>query len=412
MSKRSLEEWLTYINALYEKKINLGLSRPLEVARRLDLLNPKASVITIAGTNGKGSTVAALEAIYLAQGFKVATFTSPYFHRFNELIRLQGIEVTNDQIIDAFEKIESSREQIVLTPFEYNTLAALEIFKQASVDIYLLEIGLGGRLDAVNIIDADLAIVTSIDLDHQDWLGETRELISVEKAGIFRPHKPAIYGDTKPPKPLVDYAKELDVTVYFHGQDFNWTEQKDYWTWQSQHVVYDKLPLPSLALQNIANAIMAIEVMQPVLPVEKTAIERGLSTVYLAGRLEMIPGSVVQVFDVSHNPAGANWLAKKLKSLKPSGKTRAVFSMLADKDIHNTISQLKDSIDEWHIAELHVDRGAKLTDLQTAFRLQSLYATSYAQVKEAYEAVMRLSQPGDQVVVFGSFYTVNQCKIS
>ncbi len=406
MQDRTLQEWLTYIKSLHQTEIDLGLERPREVASRLNVLNPNAKVVIVAGTNGKGSTVAGLEAIYLAAGYKVGAFTSPYLFRFNEMIRLQGKEANDERICQAFAQIETVRGNTSLTPFEFNTLAALSIFKSAELDVYLLEVGLGGRLDAVNIMDADVAIVTSIAIDHTEWLGNTRELIAREKAGIFREKIPAVYGDESPPQSLLDYAKTLNVLICQHGKDFHFESEETSWQWQSAKTVYKKLPLPSLALANMANVLMAIELMQPLLPIKREAIDSALHSIKLPGRIQVVEGPVTRIFDVSHNPAGAEWLAEKLKTMPCQGKTRAIFSMLADKDIRGTIHVIKDQIDEWHIAQLSEERAAPLAKLLACFAAENIAVLRYQDLKEAYHSALMLSQPGDRVIVFGSFHVV------
>jgi dihydrofolate synthase/folylpolyglutamate synthase len=407
MQFKTLETWLTHIGSLHPEKIDLGLARVREAAERLNLLKIKCPVLTIAGTNGKGSTVAGLEAIYVAQGLKVGAFTSPYLFRHTEEVRINGQETTPAIFCEAFARVEGARGGISLTLFEFNTLAALAIFERYDLDVILLEVGLGGRLDAVNIIDPNLAIVTSIAIDHADWLGNTRELIAREKAGIFRQATPVVCGDSEPPVSLVQHATELSAPLYCQGRDFSYTTDQSSWSWRSTQTHLDNLPLPHLALQNMSTVLMAIELMQPQLPVTREAIDRGLQTVQLPGRLQVISGDIVQIFDVSHNPAAAEFLAEALAKRSIRGKTLAVFSMLADKDILGTLLVMKEWVDEWYVGALSAKRAATIPALEDAFASADISAVhTYSSVKEAYVAAMHAATTDDLVVVFGSFYTV------
>lgn len=407
MSLKDLPAWLEYILTLSSKQINLGLDRVRIVAQRLDLLSIDAVVITIGGTNGKGSTVAGLEAIYLAEGYKVGAFTSPYLIRLNEEFRLNGKEVSDEMICEAFEIIEAAREGENLTPFEFNTLAAIALFKNAKVDCMLLEVGLGGRLDAVNVLNCDLAVITSIGIDHVEYLGSSRELIAKEKAGILRAHKPTVCGDINPPSVLMQHALDLESPLYYRGRDFSFTEQNNDWTWQCKTLQIENLPFPKLALENMSSVLQVIELLQIRLPVSKNAIIEGIRKATLPGRIQFFPGKVTRIFDVSHNPAAAEFLKNKLSSHACNGKTAAVFSMLADKDIVGTINEIKDIVDVWYIAELDAQRAASLSILQEA-----LQASGISQIKifpiivEAYQAAIDESEEGDRVLTFGSFHTV------
>lgn len=403
----TLEDWMTYIGSLHSVTIELGLTRVREVAERMNLLKPLCTVISIAGTNGKGSTVAGLEAIYLAAGYRVGAFTSPYLMRLNEEVKIQGKEVDDADLCAAFREIETLRGEISLTPFEFNTLAALKIFQQAQLDVILLEVGLGGRLDAVNIIDADVAIVTSIAIDHVDLLGNTRELIAREKAGIFRQGKPVVCGDESPPLSLQNFAKELDAPLFCQKKDFRYTQQESSWDWASQKTCYENLPLSILALQNMSTVLMTVEILQEKLPVRRIAIDQALKQVELPGRIQIIPGKITQIFDVSHNPAAAEFLAKKLQVIPCTGKTRAVFSMLVDKDIVGTIQVMKNLIDDWYIAALPVKRATALTMLlETFHKAKVTKVKSHPDIVRAYQCALEDSEEGDRVIVFGSFYTV------
>lgn len=399
---RSLNEWLGWIKTLHVKEIDLSLERVVEIGTRLNLVKPDCPVITVAGTNGKGSCVAALEAIYLAAGYKVGAFTTPYLFRYNEQVRLQGHSVDDELFCDAFDRItEACGQDTSLTVFEYGTLAAFMIFKEADLDVWILEVGLGGRWDAVNVIDADVAIVASIGIDHVEWLGNTRELIAIEKAGIFRKGKPAVCGDFDPPKTLTH------TPLFCQGKDFGFKKMDTSWTWWCSDKQLTALPLPTLLLQNMSTALMAIDLLQSRLPVNKEALDKALSTVRLLGRVQVIPGDVEYIFDVSHNPAAVTPLVEYLTNNPISGKTYAVFSMLVDKDILATLEIIKSYIHYWHIAVLQSDRAASLEKLSENFEKANIHQiTTFESIKMAYENMKLQVKTGDRIVVFGSFRTV------
>ncbi len=407
MSLSQLESWLERIKNQHRTAIDLGLERVRNVATQLNLLKAHCPIIIVGGTNGKGSTVAGLEAIYLAAGYTVGAFTSPYLYRFNELVRVNGQPAEDNDFIHAFEQIEKARGDVTLTQFEFNTLAALAIFQKRNVDVIILEVGLGGRLDAVNIMDADVAVVTSIAIDHADLLGDTREKIAIEKAGIFRSGKSAVCGDFEPPITLSNYAMEHAVPLFCQNQQFGFEEKSNTWTWWSQQSRLENLPIPRLLLQNMSTVLMTIELMQSRLPVTRAAIDKGLTEVTLPGRIQVIPGAVPEILDVSHNPHAAELLANYLREHKPKGKTRAVFSMLADKDIISTLYIMRDCIDEWYIAPLQSERAASLAVLEYCFRTINIKnVTSHHTIRAALEAARSNSEATDCIVIFGSFYTV------
>lgn len=407
MRFQTLKEWLEHTRTVHALGVDLGLDRVRVVAERMGLLKPNCVVITIAGTNGKGSCVAGLEAIYRAEGYRVGAFTTPYLFHHNEQVRVQGVNADDLTFCQAFEKVEVARADITLTQFEFNTLVALQIFQEAKLDVILLEVGLGGRLDAVNIIDADLAIIASIALDHVDWLGNTRDLIAIEKAGVLRSGKPAVCGDPQPPQSLKDYAEEMQVPLYCQMKDFFYISHRTSWTWQSEKVIYEDLPLPALALQNMSTVLKAVELLQERLPVLESSITTALANVQLTGRIQILPGEVTHIVDVSHNPAAAELLSQQLKCLPCRGKTHAVFSMLADKDIAGSLQSIKEMVDCWYIAELPEERAASIGVLHDAFRLAHIDAVkTYATIEEAYLMALKEAEPEDRIIVFGSFYTV------
>ncbi len=407
MRDKNIKEWLDHIHSLHVTEMDLSLERTREVADRLGLLRPSYSVITVGGTNGKGSCVAGLEAIYKASDYRVGAFTSPVLFRHNEYARVQGIDATDADFCQAFAEVDTARKEITLTPFEFTTLATFIIFQNANLDVCLLEVGLGGRFDAVNIIDADVSIVASIGIDHAAILGNTRELIACEKAGIFRSDRPAICGDFNPPQTLIDAAREIKSFLYCQAKDFGYEEKETHWSWRSKKTKLENLPLPRLALQNMSSVLMAVELMQAKLPVERFAIDKALAEVNLTGRIQVVKGPVTHIFDVSHNPAAAEFLANYLHENKCTGKTRAVFSMLADKDIIGTLEVIKKHIDAWYISALHVKRGASMKILLDCFQKTKIKnRKENSSIAEAFKNAINESQPGDRVVVFGSFHTV------
>jgi dihydrofolate synthase/folylpolyglutamate synthase len=408
MKSRTLEEWIAYIATIHALEMDLGLERVRSVAEKLNILHANIPVITIAGTNGKGSCVAGLEAIYRAAGYTVGAFTSPYLIRLNEEVRVNGVDASDEDLCRAFAEIEARRGDVTLTIFEFNTLAALIIFQKAELDVILLEVGLGGRLDAVNVVDADLAIISSIALDHVDRLGDTRELIALEKAGVLRAGVPAVSGDFDTPVTLVEYAAKLPTRLYTQGKDFYFEVYDDSWDWQAANQQYKKLPLPNLALQNMASVLMGVELLQDKLAVDRASIDKALARVKLPGRLQVFPGAVTRIFDVAHNPAASRFLAQKLLSMPCEGKTHAVFSMLADKDIVGSLREMKSLVHDWYIAALNVQRGTPVTILQESFLKAEVdvVVKPFPDISEAYQAAIDAARPGDRVVVFGSFYTV------
>ena len=407
MGFSTINEHLIWINNLQSGAICLGLDRVKVVAERLCLLSKTCPVITVAGTNGKGSTVAGLETIYSCAGYKTGSFTSPFLFKHNEQVKLNGKNVDDHLFCQAFLAVKQALGEVLLTPFEFHTLAALWIFKQYPLDLIILEVGLGGRLDAVNIIDTDLAIVTSIDLDHIDWLGPDRESIGFEKAGIFRSGKPAIYGDLKPPHSLIEHAKSIHTPLYFQKKDFDYEKNQEDWAWHNQPIHYHHLPLTSLLLQNMSIVLMGITLLQKNLPVTDHALVEGLKQVTLPGRIQIVPGEITHIFDVSHNPAAIRLLKSQLKTLTPPKHSYAVFSMLADKDIDESINILKEDVDFWFVAPLAVKRAASEEKLKAAFEKAKIKCVCFfSTIEEAYLAALSKSVKDDRLLVLGSFHTV------
>lgn len=404
----TMSEWLAWIERIHPTQIELGLERVKLVAQQLNILSPTCPIIIVGGTNGKGSTVYTLESIYQAAGFRTGAFISPILFQHNEQVRINGEMASDQTFCDAFAQVESARGEITLTPFEFCTLAALCIFKSYPIDVLILEVGLGGRLDAVNILNADVSIITSISLDHMDWLGDTREKIGYEKAGIFRNHSPAICGDDKPPSSIITTAAKIGAPLFLQDRDFNYQEvANSAWDWQYQETHLTDLPKNGLALQNMSGVLMAITLLQDRLPVNRDAIIQGLKSVHVPGRIQIIPGEVPEIYDVSHNPAAVALLNEQLKKMPHSGKTYAVFSMLADKDIRGSLVEICVAIDAWYVAPLAVKRAATESELKDAFeraKIPHVHFTS--SLKDAYLAAKKVAIKGDRIVIFGSFHTV------
>lgn len=410
MSLSTLTDWLSHLENQHYKAIDLGLERVQQVAQVLALQTPGCPVITVGGTNGKGSTVATLTAIYCAAGYRVGTYTSPHILQFNERIAINGEPVSDDMLVQAFACIEQARMQagVSLTYFEFTTLAAFHIFKQAHLDVVVLEVGLGGRLDAVNIIDADVAVVTSIGIDHVDWLGATREAISREKAGIFRSGKPAIYGENNPPQPLLDHARNLGCQLQIKQQHFGFADDGESWSWWGPNQDYANLPKPRLALDNVATAIAAV--CAAPLPVSAEAIAASIKTAMLAGRAERFCYQNKEiVMDVAHNPHGAAFFMQQLPVNRQ--RTLAVFAMLADKDIGATLDACLGYVDQWFLADLPVPRGTTASQLAPLLQARGMYVGGlHHSVAAALRSAVRQAQSGDRILVFGSFYTVAAAK--
>lgn len=405
---RTLSDWLTYIETCHTNSIELGLERISQVAQNLSVVNFNCPVVTVAGTNGKGSTVALLAAILSAAGYRVGTYTSPHLLRYQERIQIAGHCISDQDLCQAFQQIEKSRADIPLTYFEFGTLAALWTFKQAVLDAIILEVGLGGRLDAVNCIDADLSIISMIDLDHMDWLGDTREKIGFEKSGIMRPNRPCVCGDFAPPQSILNAAQSLACPLYRQGIDFDYKMQSQSWSWNSQQLLLNELPLPNIELQNAATVLQVIELLGDHFVITPLAIKEGLKQVFIPGRFHIIEKNARQIIiDVAHNPAGGACLSKRLANTPCLGNTHAVVGMLEDKDILNTLRSLKHHVDHWYVCDLIEARGEKATKLaQFLLELevkQSILEFSLPSL--AFQHAYRKLKKNDRLLVFGSFHT-------
>jgi dihydrofolate synthase/folylpolyglutamate synthase len=405
-----LSEWLSWQEKLHPNAIDLGLGR---VQRTLERLQVRLScpVITVGGTNGKGSCVALTTRILSAAGYRVGTFTSPHLLRYNERITIAEREVSDASLVEAFERIDAARGEDTLTFFEFNTLAALLVFETAGVDVIVLEVGMGGRLDAVNVIDADAALVTSIALDHCDWLGPDLETIGREKAGIFRAGRPAVFGARAMPNSIAEAATQLRSELRRLGRDFDWSAAGERWHWRGWRGELRDLPRPALPgdvqFENAAAVLAVLHSMSERLPVAGDAIEQGLNTVRLPGRFQVVAGPVTWILDVAHNPAAVHVLAAALRARASAGRTIAVLAILADKDSGGAIAEIQSCIDEWIVARLDGPRALDERVLAERVRVAGgQVARVCASVREACVAARERAKPGDRVVVFGSFLTV------
>ncbi len=413
---QTLDDWLAYCEQLHPKSIDMGLARVKAVADRMKLVFD-CPVITVAGTNGKGSTCAMLEAILLEAGYRTGVFTSPHLVHFEERCRVRGDIVSAAQLVTSFEQVEAARktgDEISLTYFEFTTLAILHLLKEARLDVVVLEVGLGGRLDAVNIIDTDCAVITSIDLDHTELLGNTREAIGLEKAGIMRAGKPAVVSDPVPPQSIVDHAAAVGADLWRFGTDFNFSGDKQQWGWAGRGRRYAGLAYPALRganqLVNAAGVLAALTSLRDRIPVTAQAVRNGLSMVELPGRFQIVPGQPTLVLDVAHNPHSVAALAENLDAMGFYACTHAVFGAMADKDLAPMLGRVGPLIDKWYFTDLPTPRAATGEALQAAWQAQNTRpdATSatFKSPELALQAAVAAADPADRIVVFGSFYTV------
>ncbi|QTS84088.1 bifunctional tetrahydrofolate synthase/dihydrofolate synthase [Coxiella endosymbiont of Amblyomma nuttalli] len=411
-----MEDWLAYIDTLYSREIDLGLSRIIALAEKLSLRNFSCPVITVAGTNGKGSVIKFLESIYLTAGYRVAAYTSPHLLQFNERLRINGNAVANEVLVSAFSFIEKNRDNQPLSFFEFTTLAIFYICKKQPLDILLLEIGLGGRLDAVNIVEPSVAVISNIDIDHTDWLGKDRESIGREKAGIIRWHKLIVCGDPKPPQSVYETAKKLEAPFFQFEIDFFAKVDDGMWKWQGPETFFEKLPLPDLKIQNAATSLMALHCLQRCLPLSLDAIRDGINKATLPGRFECVQIPVSIIFDVAHNPQATRYLAEKLQKTKHAGQTLAVVGILQDKDIKGIFESMLSCVDQWYIGGLQEEaRGAtgeSLMEVLVEYRGVDSVKTCYnfVSVTEAFKRALNNCRLQDRIVVFGSFHTVGIVK--
>ncbi|HLV47816.1 MAG TPA: bifunctional tetrahydrofolate synthase/dihydrofolate synthase [Aliidiomarina sp.] len=412
---RSLDAWLSYLESIHTQEIDMGLDRTLKVAQTLKVLNPSTKVITVAGTNGKGSSVAMLDAILREAGYSTACFTSPHLVDYRERVLVNGLMLPEEAHCEAFSAVNLARDNTSLTYFEFGTLAALWLIKRSQVDVAILEIGLGGRLDAVNIVDSDLSIVTSIDIDHVGFLGDNREDIGFEKAGIYRAGKPAICGDPNPPQRLLEHAQNIGAQLLCVKQDYDVQHTAEGWDFKlcSARAKLSLAPLHGLPEPQLplANALGVIAGLQHAgFNVSDAEIAAGLKIAAVAGRFEVWPGTPQIILDVAHNPHAARYLSKKLAELRTQSvnetKVIGVCGMLADKDIHATLAELTGVIDTWYFATLPGSRAAKAEQLISSLGVMGPTPQSFDSIEAAFIKAQHEAGPNDVIVCFGSFLTV------
>ena len=414
---KDLSQWLAYCEQLHPKNIDMGLERVRQVAQRMDLRLP-CTVITVAGTNGKGSTCAMLEAILMQAGYRTAVYSSPHLVHFEERLRLQGQNVQAAALVEGFARVEAARtagaEPVSLTYFEFSTLAIMDVMRSARLDVAILEVGMGGRLDAVNIVDADCAIVTSIDLDHMEFLGPDRETIGREKAGIMRTGRPVVVSDPVPPQSVLDHALEIGADLWRVGRDFNTSGDSQQWAWSGRGRRYSGLAYPALRganqLVNAAGVLAALTALREQLPVTAQAIRNGFAMVEFAGRFQILPGTPALVLDVAHNPHSVAALAANLDAMGYFPTTHAVFGAMADKDLSLMLAKVNPLIDRWYFTALPTARADSAEGLlakwQASNPRKEASATTYTDPQLALQAAIEAADPADRIVVFGSFYTV------
>jgi dihydrofolate synthase/folylpolyglutamate synthase len=418
---KTLSDWLAYCERLHPKSIDMGLERVGAVARRMGLAFA-CPIITVAGTNGKGSTCAMLEAILLQAGYRTGVYTSPHLVHFEERCRVRGDIVNATDLIACFARVEAARtkndHEISLSYFEFTTLAILQLLADAPLDVVILEVGLGGRLDAVNILDADCAVITSIDLDHMELLGTDRESIGLEKAGIMRAGKPVVVSDPVPPQSILDHASEVGADLWRLGRDFNFSGDKQQWSWAASKDKggrrYAGLAYPALRganqLVNASGVLAALTALRERLPVTAQAVRVGLSMVELPGRFQIIPGQPTLVLDVAHNPHSVAALTENLDAMGFYPCTHAVFGAMADKDLALMLARVGPLVDKWYFTDLPTARAASGEALRAKWEAvktrPEVTANAYKSPELALQAAVKAADPADRIVVFGSFFTV------
>ena len=410
---KTLADWLAHCDSMHPTSMDLSLERTVEVRRRLGI-TITVPVITVAGTNGKGSTCAMLESIARHAGYRVGLYQKPELVHFEERCRVQGEPVQADDLLPHFEAVEQARGEITLTKFEFTTLAIVRLLSMANLDLVILEVGLGGRYDSVNAFDTDCAVITSIDLDHMEFLGPDRESIGLEKAQIMRPGRPAIVSDPVPPQTVIDHGNGIAADLWLVGRDFNHAGDRQQWSWSGRGRRYTGMAYPALRganqLLNASGAIAALESLRDRLPITAQAVRTGLALVELPGRFQIVPGQPTLVLDVAHNPQSVATLAINLDAMGFYPRTHAVFGAMADKDIPALLSRMQVLVDEWHFCDLPTGRAAPADTLKSlappapAGRPVGLH--THASPAEALAAAVAGADPADRIVVFGSFYTV------
>jgi dihydrofolate synthase/folylpolyglutamate synthase len=407
----TLTEWLAYIERIHPSSIEMGLDRVRTVKEALGLA-PAFPVFTVGGTNGKGSACAMLEAILSHAGYRVGTYSSPHLMRYNERVRIDRREADDVALVRAFTAIEAARGDVALTYFEFGTLAAVSLFIDARIDVAVLEVGLGGRLDAVNVFDADCALVMSVDLDHMEYLGDTREKIGFEKAGIFRAARPAVCADADPPQSLLEHAERVRADLLLIDRDFGFVAEPRQWRYWGPRGARHGLPHPALRgdyqLANASACLAALETLRERLPVTGDDVRSGLLTAENPGRFQVLPGLPMVILDVAHNRAAAAALARNLARLPKADRTFGVFAMLKDKDVAGVAARMSDVIDEWLVSGIEAARGADASQMCEELARAGVRGgvSKHATVGEAYRQACDRAAQNDRIVVFGSFYTV------
>lgn len=405
----NLNDWLDWQTSLHPKSVDLGLERISEVWSRLSC-HHEAFVITVAGTNGKGSSVAMLEAILLNAGYRVGCFTSPHLVRYNERIKIDGNEASDEAVCEAFEAIDKSRDDISLTYFEFGALAALHLFEKARVEVMILEVGLGGRFDAVNIIDADAALVTAIGIDHQEWLGNDREVIGREKAGIFRKGQLAVFSGNDMPESVNMESEQRGCRLLVAGEDYQFISDGQQWSLKSEAGNRHALPIPAMRgkhqLENAAGVIALLLACRQQLPVKAEALKTGLLQAQVKGRFQILQKEHPVIVDVAHNPQSTKSLAENLAEFVIRGKLRAIVGMLKDKDSLESLKNLAPQVDQWFLVSTHGERGLQAELLAENIHLiePDTECLLFNTVSEAYNSVLQYAQEDDSILVTGSFH--------
>lgn len=410
------DQWLSYLESIHPSEIDLGLDRVLLVLRRLFPRKPSARIITVAGTNGKGSAVAAIEALLRAAGRTTGAYTSPHLHRYNERVRINGVDISDEALVRAFEAVETARGRTTLTYFEFGTLAAFVAFAEAGVEDWVLEVGLGGRLDAVNVLDADFAVLTSVDIDHVAFLGSDREVIGFEKAGVLRPRIPAVYADEDAPRSVLQQVSAQKVTLALYGRDYQLRlpevgavgeSAKVHLDYRGETILFPSGPLP---VKSVAAAVVAIRTLAPELSI--TRIESTLRGLSVPGRFEQLADNPATLVDVGHNPHAATWLADRLASMRVSGqRVVAVYAALGDKDVEGVARAMIPVVDEWFLAPLPVPRGLDVETLVERVRSAGVARfTRCESVAAALKMAREVAGHAGLVIVFGSFFTVAEAR--
>jgi dihydrofolate synthase/folylpolyglutamate synthase len=409
----NLDDWLAHCERLHPKTIDMTLDRVTLVRDRLGL-KFDVPVISVAGTNGKGSTCAMLECIALQAGYRVGLYIKPHLVHFEERCRINGASITAADLLPHFEAVEAARGELALTYFEFTTLAIMRALATAPLDLVILEVGMGGRLDAVNAIDADCAVITSISLDHTEFLGPDREAIGREKAGIMRTGRPVVVSDPQPPQSLQDRATEIGADLWQIGRDFNVQGDKQQWSFAGRGRRWNALAYPALRganqLLNAGGVLAALETLRDRLPITAQAVRNGLAMVELPGRFQIVPGTPTLVLDVAHNPQAVAALALNLDQMGFYPRTHAVFGAMRDKDIAGVLAHIAPLVDAWYLAELPIPRAASPSDLAAAVRqaagAREVTVTTHPNPAAALAAAAAAADPADRIAVFGSFYTV------